>query len=230
MSVADGRLSLDAILPRLADASQLISQQVLAHPLLQLALVSVFLVLVGGIVSGVSRFLGGTMRLLGNLGMIVALLLSLARLAHIDIGLPDSEAEANVVISGSETRVAMAPDGHFWVKGMIRGTPARFLVDTGATITTLSTTVAERAGLEADPDAPPVILTTANGQTNAERTTIPRLRIGTIAASNLDAVIAPGIGETNVLGMNFLSKLASWRVEEKTLILVPHHPQAAGAE
>jgi aspartyl protease family protein len=25
--------------------------------------------------------------------------------------------------------------------------------------------------------------------------------------------------------MNFLSKLASWRVEGRTLILVPHHPQ-----
>jgi aspartyl protease family protein len=28
-----------------------------------------------------------------------------------------------------------------------------------------------------------------------------------------------------VIGMNLLSKLASWRVEGRTLILVPHHPQ-----
>jgi aspartyl protease family protein len=26
--------------------------------------------------------------------------------------------------------------------------------------------------------------------------------------------------------MNFLSKLESWRVEGRTLILVPHHPEA----
>jgi len=38
-------------------------------------------------------------------------------------------------------------------------------------------------------------------------------------------VVSPAFGETNVLGMNFLSRLASWRVEENTLILVPHHPQ-----
>jgi aspartyl protease family protein len=25
--------------------------------------------------------------------------------------------------------------------------------------------------------------------------------------------------------MNFLSKLESWRVEGRTLVLVPHHPQ-----
>jgi len=30
-----------------------------------------------------------------------------------------------------------------------------------------------------------------------------------------------------VIGMNFLSKLQSWRVEGRTLILVPHHPQNA---
>jgi aspartyl protease family protein len=29
-----------------------------------------------------------------------------------------------------------------------------------------------------------------------------------------------------VLGMNFLTKLDSWRVEGRTLILVPHHPQS----
>jgi aspartyl protease family protein len=29
--------------------------------------------------------------------------------------------------------------------------------------------------------------------------------------------------------MNFLSRLASWRVEGRTLILVPHHPQKADA-
>jgi aspartyl protease family protein len=27
--------------------------------------------------------------------------------------------------------------------------------------------------------------------------------------------------------MNFLSKLQSWRVEDRTLVLVPHHPQSA---
>jgi aspartyl protease family protein len=38
--------------------------------------------------------------------------------------------------------------------------------------------------------------------------------------------VAPGLGDANVIGMNLLSRLASWRVEDNTLILVPHHPQA----
>ena len=48
-----------------------------------------------------------------------------------------------------------------------------------------------------------------------------RLKFGNIEAQGLDAVIAPNLGETNVLGMNFLSRLESWRVERGELILVP---------
>ena len=54
---------------------------------------------------------------------------------------------------------------------------------------------------------------------------IDELRVGNILARNLRIVTAPGLGSLDVLGMNFLSKLDSWRVEGRTLILVPHHPQ-----
>jgi aspartyl protease family protein len=47
-------------------------------------------------------------------------------------------------------------------------------------------------------------------------------------ARNLKVVTALGLGELDVLGMNFLSRLQSWRVEGNTLVLVPHHPQRAG--
>jgi aspartyl protease family protein len=56
-------------------------------------------------------------------------------------------------------------------------------------------------------------------------TTIDDLRFGNVAAHGLDAIIAPGLGPTNVIGMNLLSRLSSWRVEGRTMILVPHHPQ-----
>ena len=44
---------------------------------------------------------------------------------------------------------------------------------------------------------------------------------GNVEASGIDVVIAPNLGQTNVLGMNVLSRLAGWRVEDRTLILVP---------
>ena len=60
----------------------------------------------------------------------------------------------------------------------------------------------------------------------AETGKIDELRVGNIVARNLRVVTAPGLGDLDVLGMNFLSKLESWRVEGRTLILVPHHPQS----
>ena len=66
---------------------------------------------------------------------------------------------------------------------------------------------------------------TANGVATAEIGSIDELRAGNIVARNLRIVTAPGMGGLDVLGMNFLSQLQSWRVEGKTLILVPHHPQ-----
>ena len=54
------------------------------------------------------------------------------------------------------------------------------------------------------------------------RATMQELRAGNILARDLDVVIAPGLNGINVLGMNFLSRLQGWRVEDGTLIC-PYH-------
>lgn len=211
-----------------------VGQFVLAHPLVQLALISLFLVVVGGVVQPGRPPLGRLMRTVGNMGLVVALLLSVANTLHIRTGFDTLDdlgdnGGPDMTISGRETRARLGDDGHFWLAARIGDTKARFLVDTGATITTLAPETADRAGLEPDPNLPPITLTTANGTTRAARTTIPSLRFGTVVVRNLHAVVAPGIGGTNVLGMNVLSKLASWRVEGDTLILVPHDAAGGGA-
>src|SRR3546814_12173135 len=45
--------------------------------------------------------------------------------------------------------------------------------------------------------------------------------LGGITARDLKVALSPALGDIDVLGMNFLSQLASWRVEGRTLILVP---------
>ncbi|GAB5350016.1 retropepsin-like aspartic protease family protein [Alteriqipengyuania sp. 357] len=159
-------------------------------------------------------------------GVLVLIVLQLARMdprfdvAMSDVGLPEQS------VVGGETRVALAPDGHYWLKAEVNGVPARFLVDTGATLTAISADTARSAGLEPRRDRLPVMMTTANGTISVATTTVDELRFGNVAALGLDAVIAPNIGETNVIGMNLLSRLAQWRVEGGTLILVPNNPQA----
>ena len=135
------------------------------------------------------------------------------------LGLDDQQ------VAGKELRVKMAPDGHFWVKASINGVDRRMLIDSGATVTAISEETARAAGVDTGAGLTPVMLRTANGVARAETGSIDELRIGNIVARNLRIVIAPGLGSLDVLGMNFLTKLDSWRVEGRTLILVPHHPQ-----
>ena len=128
-------------------------------------------------------------------------------------------------VSGKELRVAMAPDGHFWVTASINGAKRRMLIDSGATVTAISDGTAREAGVRTGTNLAPVMLRTANGVARAGTGSIDELRVGNIVARNLKIVTAPGLGSLDVLGMNFLSRLDSWRVEGRTLILVPHHPQ-----
>lgn len=128
-------------------------------------------------------------------------------------------------VSGKELRIRMAPDGHFWANVSLNGEKRRMLIDSGATVTAISTKTASAAGISPQPDLVPVILNTANGMVRAQTGEVEELRIGNVLARDLKVVISPGFGEMNVLGMNFLSKLKSWGVEEGTLVMVPHHPQ-----
>jgi aspartyl protease family protein len=132
-------------------------------------------------------------------------------------------------VSGKELRVKMAPDGHFWVIASINGVRTRMLIDSGATVTAISQQTAREASVDTGAGIAPVMLRTANGIAPAETGSIDELKVGNIVARNLKIVTAPGLGGLDVLGMNFLSRLESWRVEGQTLILVPHHPQAASA-
>jgi aspartyl protease family protein len=129
-------------------------------------------------------------------------------------------------VVGEELRIRMSPDGHFWAQVSFGGIERRLLVDSGATLTAISTATAEAAGLEPRDELLPVILRTANGDVVAKTAQIAELRLGNIVARELPVVVSPAFGRVDVLGMNFLSRLKSWRVEGRTLVLVPHHPQA----
>ncbi len=185
---------------------------------------------IGGALATRGVPLGRVLRGMGSvalLGIFVAVVLQVSRfdprfgMAVPQLGLPEQ------VVEGGETRIPLSRDGHFWIEARINDEDVPFLVDTGATLTAVSTDTAQRIGLEPRPGGIPVMLNTANGTMTAEIGTIDELRFGNVLARGLDTVIAPGLGNTNVIGMNLLSRLASWRVEGQTLILVPNNPQPA---
>lgn len=124
-------------------------------------------------------------------------------------------------VVGEEVRIPMARDGHFWATVRLNGIERRMLVDSGATVTALSVATARATGVEADATLVPLLMKTANGTIRADAGTLDRLEIDGIEARKLKVVISSGLGDTDVLGMNFLSELQSWRVEDRTLILTP---------
>lgn len=128
--------------------------------------------------------------------------------------------EEQPVAAGGEVRIRKSSDGHFWVNARVNGVRTRFLVDSGATTTSLGTGAAHAAGVEAS-DALPVMISTANGMVWARRGEIARLEVGSIVRSGLAVDTADAFGDTNVLGMNFLSSLKAWGVEGQWLVLKP---------
>ena len=196
--------------------------------LLMAAVAAMLVGLLGSVVLRRVPALGRIMRLTSTLGLVAVLLLVVLQLSRLDprfsmavpeLGLPEQ------VVEGGETRIPLADDGHYWLEAEINGYRARFLVDTGATLTAVSEQVAKEAGLEPRDAGLPIRLQTANGSVAAQLASVEEIRFGNVAARGLDAVIAPGLGETNVIGMNLLSRLKSVRIEQGVLVLVPNNPQ-----
>ncbi|WP_439533726.1 retropepsin-like aspartic protease family protein [Polymorphobacter sp.] len=138
-----------------------------------------------------------------------------------DLGLDNQQ------VAGQEVRIRLSRDGHYWADVSINGVEKRMLIDSGATVTALSQATAEAAGVDKDIGGLPVMLRTAAGTIQADTGAIEALTLGGIEARNLKVVISSALGNIDVLGMNFLSRLAGWRVEGGVLILVPQAAQEA---
>lgn len=128
-----------------------------------------------------------------------------------------TEATGAPMVAGSEVRIPMAIDGHFWVDAKINGMPVKFLVDSGATVTTIDRASAMRVGALAS-DTRDQLVRTGNGFIKVARGTAQQLQVATIERDNIRLHIVDG-DDMNVLGMNFLSTLTRWSVEGRWLIL-----------
>lgn len=123
------------------------------------------------------------------------------------------------VESGSSVRILRGEDGHYSITAKVNGSPVRFLVDTGATTSTMSRSSALAAGVDIPENGFSVMVETASGTAMMRRARIRELAIGTIRREDVAILVSDDIENLNLLGMNYLSSLSGWRVEGRELIL-----------
>ncbi|HXV31792.1 MAG TPA: TIGR02281 family clan AA aspartic protease [Sinorhizobium sp.] len=111
--------------------------------------------------------------------------------------------------------------GHFIGTFRINGRSEVGLVDTGASMIAINTSAARRFGIGVGSLSFDARAQTANGVVEAAHVSLDRVEIGGILLKNVDAMVLPDKALSGTLvGMSFLSRLSSYRVENGALHLV----------
>ena len=122
--------------------------------------------------------------------------------------------------TGTSSSVTLEADAHgqFFTSGTVNGRSMRFVVDTGATLTTLSRADAQRIGLDYRRGTP-VRTGTANGVVNGWRVSLDALRVGDTTVRDVDAIVVDNDTlPVGLLGMSFLGRFDMQR-QGPTLVL-----------
>lgn len=125
-------------------------------------------------------------------------------------GAPSAAGRGSIILTAGR-------DGHFIANGMINGRSVKFLVDTGATLTTLSANAATRLGL-AYRDAPTSRTMTANGPVRGWMITLPSLTVNGTAVPDVVTMVIDSDLPIGLLGMSFLNHFDLQR-QGSTLVL-----------
>ncbi|WP_457581823.1 retropepsin-like aspartic protease family protein [Ensifer canadensis] len=111
--------------------------------------------------------------------------------------------------------------GHFFGAFRVNGRSERGLVDTGASTIAINVSTARRLGLSTGALAFNARVRTANGDVDAARAKLTKVEIGGISVRDVDALVLPDKALSGMLvGMSFLGRLSSYRVENGALHLV----------
>jgi aspartyl protease family protein len=120
----------------------------------------------------------------------------------------------------SATELKADRNGHYFAEADINGTSVAVMVDTGATGVALSYEDAEKVGLRPHGlnfDTP---VNTANGLVKAARIQLRRVEVDNVRVRDVDGFVLPeGAMRGSLLGMSFLSRLSSFRIENGVLYL-----------
>jgi aspartyl protease family protein len=121
------------------------------------------------------------------------------------------------VLSNGDLVIERARDGHFYAMGTVNGREAKFMVDTGASVVSVSEEFAQQAGLTG---GTPTTFHTANGPLNGRLVQGVTVALGPVSVSNvrLGVGLVGGDNSDALLGQSFLSKFEI-TINEKKMVL-----------
>lgn len=130
-----------------------------------------------------------------------------------------STSRQAVFAEAGEVVVPRSHDGHYHLTLDVDGTPVRFIVDTGATDMVLSVEDAERIGIDHSELAFIGRASTANGIVPTAQVWLDEVRLGGFVDRGVPARISGGAMPASLLGMGYLQRFSSIRIEGNRLTL-----------
>ncbi len=133
---------------------------------------------------------------------------------------PAAERPAERQTAGyREASLAADAGGQYAADVLVDGMSVRMLVDTGATVVTISARTAARLGIVPAP-GPKWRIRTANGEPFASTVTLELVSFGGLYLRDVQALIlVPEAGDANLLGASFLKRLVSVEQRDGVLFL-----------
>ncbi len=132
---------------------------------------------------------------------------------------PDAE-NAALVTPGTKV-IKGDPRGHFQTEFQINGRNVQGLIDTGATFVAMNERTARRIGISRSELDYRFVVSTANGRALASRVNLKRVEVGAVRVRNVEAYVLEdeALDDTILIGMSFLRKLQSFKVEDGEIAL-----------
>lgn len=105
-------------------------------------------------------------------------------------------------------------NGHFYLPGSIAGVPVTFMLDTGASVTSITSEIAREAGIR---NCKEIQVQTANGSATGCIALVPQMTLGNFTLMNITVAVMPNM-ESNLLGANVLRNFHVGQDEDTLLI------------
>jgi len=136
------------------------------------------------------------------------------RLGDGPVSAPPAEGEA-----GDQRRIVLhaGSNGHFRTPGQINGRTVNFIVDTGASVVSLSVTDADAIGLPYK-SGQTVQVSTANGITVGWRILLSSVRLGSVDVYNVEALVTPAPMPYVLLGNSYLTRFQMTHTNDQMVL------------